>query len=306
MSPLVAFAAAASGQRELATSAQLAEAGLTRSRLRRAVAAGELVRIHRGVYGSRPLEPPAPYLLSRGCADPAYLRAVQAALLAAGSGAVACGRTAAVIWGLDMLVEPDQVELQVPRGSSRLSIDGVVGLQRAGSQVRAETVGVLRVTPVADTLRFCARTRPLVEAVALADSALRLRLVTSRGLRAGRGSALHRTLRLADPRCESVLESALRVLLAEAGLPAPLTQYVIRGGGRFLARVDFCWPAPRLVVEADGRRWHDPADTRAVDRRRANACAAFGWRILRFTWSDVLHDPAYVVSSVRQALLSAA
>jgi hypothetical protein len=143
----------------------------------------------------------------------------------------------------------------------------------------------LCISPVLDVLSFCARTRPLDEAVTLIDSALRRRLVTVEQLRcrAGRGSALHRALQLADPRSGSVLESALRVLLAQHGLLPPASQYVIRGAGRFLARVDFCWPALRLIVEADGQRWHDPADARSLDRRRANGCASHGWRILRFT-----------------------
>ena len=306
MSPLGALAVAGAGQRGLATGAQLTRAGLSRGRLARAVTSGELIRIHRNVYGRAPLRPSAPHLLTDAGADPAYLLAVQAALLGAGSGAVACGRTAAVIWGLDMLVEPDVVELQVPRGSSRLNLTGVVGFQRPGPVVQSATVSGLRVTPVPATLRFCARTRPLVEAVALVDSALRRQVATLGRLPVARGSALHRAVLLADPRSESVLESALRVLLVRAGLPAPRTQYVIRGAGRFLARVDFCWPELRLVVEADGRRWHDPADSRTADRRRSNACAAYGWRVLRFTWADVLHNPAYVIASVQQALLTAA
>ncbi|MFN2521981.1 MAG: DUF559 domain-containing protein [Mycobacteriales bacterium] len=61
-----------------------------------------------------------------------------------------------------------------------------------------------------------------------------------------------------------------------------------------------------MIVEADGRRWHDPDDARTFDRRRANDCASYGWRVLRFTWAEVLHEPAYVVACVRQALTAAA
>ena len=72
-----------------------------------------------------------------------------------------------------------------------------------------------------------------------------------------------------------------------------------------MARVDFCFPASRLTLETDGRRWHDAEDARVFDRRRANACASLGWRLLRFTWAEVLHNPAYVVSTMRAALSQA-
>jgi very-short-patch-repair endonuclease len=267
----------------------------------------QLVKVYRSVYGRHPLTPHAPHLISGDVVDEAYLRAVHAALLSAGPSAVACGRTAAVVWRLDMLVEPRVVELAVPRGRSRSTLAGVVSFQR-DCVATAVTRGGLRVTPPIQTLGFCARTRPSVEAVALVDSALRRRLVTIEELAAGarRGSALHRAVVLADPRSGSVLESALRVLLAQHGLAPPEAQYVIRGGGRFVARVDFCWPALRLIVEADGRRWHDPEDARTFDRRRANECASYGWRVLRFTWAEVLHEPAYVVACVRRALAAAA
>jgi dephospho-CoA kinase len=53
------------------------------------------------------------------------------------------------------------------------------------------------------------------------------------------------------------------------------------------------------VVEVDGRRWHpDPA----VDRERDNRLAELGWRVLRFTWADVVHRPEVVVAAVRAAL----
>lgn len=121
----------------------------------------------------------------------------------------------------------------------------------------------------------------------------------------GLGGAAHlrAVLRWCDPQCGSVLESLLRVLLAAAGLPLPLTQQVLRdpATGRE-QRVDFAWPAARLVVEVDGRRWHDPEDARNRDRRRDNTAAVLGWTVLRFTWREVVHEPELVVASVRGAL----
>lgn len=284
-------------QRGLATRAQLAAAGMGRGPLQRALADGTLVRVRRTVYARQPLAPWGEHLLSGGQVDARYLQHAQAALLALGPTAALTGRTAAILWGLDMLVEPAGLELQLGRGHSHVDLVGVKG-RRTSYDV--EVVSGLRVLTLAATLQDVARTRPLTETVAIVDSALRHRLLTP-AQRSG-GGRLSRAIALADPRAGSVLESALRVLLRRAGLPRPQTQRIVRSMGAFIARVDFCWPAWRLIVETDGRRWHDPADARDLDRRRANACAASGWRILRFIWAEVLHDPDYVVTTVRAAL----
>lgn len=53
------------------------------------------------------------------------------------------------------------------------------------------------------------------------------------------------------------------------------------------------------MVEVDGARWHpDPTP----DQARDNALAALGWRVLRFSWSQLLHDPDRVLQEIREAL----
>jgi very-short-patch-repair endonuclease len=197
-----------------------------------------------------------------------------------------------------MLFEPSQLEVQVRRTHSK---GRPPDLDVRRTSAALQVIEGIAVTSLVGTLRSCAQERPISEAVAVVDSALRRRLVELPSLR--QSGALGRAIRLADPCAESVLESALRVLLAQHGL-RPRSQYVVRHKGRFVARVDFCFPTQRLIVETDGRRWHDPSDVREVDRRRANACAALGWRLLRFTWADVLHNPQYVVATIGAALTS--
>jgi very-short-patch-repair endonuclease len=281
---------------DLAARAQLLEAGVRSSSLTALVRAGQLHRVRRGVYGSRPLDPWAGHLLSGGRVDPAFLRHARAVLLELGPAAALRGRSAAVVWGLDMLVEPERLEVQVRPEQSRV-VRRDLDLRRTTDSV--QVVGGLAVTRLVDSLRGCAQDRPLAEAVAIVDSALRRGLLPVRTIVGS--SRLARAVALADPQAGSVLESALRVLLAQHGL-FPSSQYVIRHRGRFVARVDFCFPEHGLIVETDGRRWHDPEDARSFDRRRANACASLGWRLLRFTWAEVMHDPSYVVATVRRAL----
>ncbi|MDT7540028.1 MAG: hypothetical protein QOI82_3613 [Actinomycetota bacterium] len=297
MDALAIFASCSREQRDLATRERLAKAGLGSAALHAALTSGDLVRVRRRVYARSPIEPCGEHLLSGGRIDPAFLRHAQAVLLELGPKAALRGRSAAVLWSLDMLVEPDVFEVQVPRTQTRVKR---VDIDARRTTEPVQIVAGLRVTQLMGTLRGCAQDRPLNEAVAVVDSALRRRLVKPKQLTYG--GALGRAIALADPLAGSVLESALRVLLSEAGLPAPHSQHVIRDGRSFIARVDFCWPEHGLIVETDGRRWHDPEDVRTFDRRRANACAQRGWRLLRFTWAEVLHQPAYVIETVRAAL----
>ena len=252
--------------------------------------------------------------MSGGRPDPAYVEQVRAVLLSLGHTAAAAGRTAAVLWGFDLVVEPGAIEVHVAPGRTHTRMAGVVVKTRSLDQTQLVAVdghGELRIlTPLA-TVLDCAASRPLREAVALADSAMRVGAVSldelaeavcrRRGLAGAR--RLRRVLLLVDPACESVLESMVRVLLVQHGVGPGRSQWVLRTpGGAVLARADLAWPQALLLLECDGRRWHDPADARDRDRRRDNETARLGWRTLRVTWSDVVDRPAYVVALVRDAL----
>jgi very-short-patch-repair endonuclease len=301
-------------QQGVATRAQLAAAGLTRRALERALSDGRLRRERTGLYVRSDRPARGLHLLSGGRCDPGYLAEVRAAVLTMGSEAAASRRTAAVLWGFDMFVEPSVVELDVHPSRSRAERRGLDVRRRAPRDVEERSVlgtSPLRVTGPLRTVLDIAGARPLTEAVVVADSALRTGRVTlddlqaAAALRARAASAeqVRRVVRWVDARSGSVLESLLRVLLAQHGILVPRTQFVVLDGdGSFVGRVDFAWPVERLIVETDGRRWHDPADARERDRLRTNAYARLGWAVLRFTWADVVHEPATVVAAVRACL----
>jgi hypothetical protein len=291
---------------------QIRDADITRHALRVAVKRGEVHRVGSGTYATAPLPARAKHLLSGGRVDPGYVAHVRAFMLQVGDDACTEARCAAVLWGFDMAVEPDHVELSVSPGGGR-AVPGLVVTQReAVPHVMRGVLGLepLRVPTAVETVLQCAATLSLAEGVVIADSALRQKAVTRRQLIRGAEGWYRRpgirkirnVLRLADGRSESVLESLMRVLLVTAGLPTPELQYVIRDGRAFLARVDLCWPLLRLVVETDGRTWHDPEDRRLADRRRDNALERLSWRVLRFTWAEVVHQPDYVLAHVRDCL----
>lgn len=108
-----------------------------------------------------------------------------------------------------------------------------------------------------------------------------------------------------DVRSESPLETAVRLLLHDAGVTPPVPQHEVRtSDGHLLARLDLAWPAHRLALEADGKEPHGQLRPIYTDRWRHNALV--GWRVIRFTWHDVLRRPAYVVATVRAHLAAAA
>ena len=105
---------------------------------------------------------------------------------------------------------------------------------------------------------------------------------------------------LADGLAESPQETRLRLLLVRGGLPTPVAQFVVRDGGRFVARVDLAWPDRRLAVEYDGV-WHGERGQFARDRDRLNRLLAAGWRVVFVTARD-LHRPQELVARVAAAL----
>ena len=50
----------------------------------------------------------------------------------------------------------------------------------------------------------------------------------------------------------------------------------------------------RLVLEADSWTFHATRKAHRRDCARYNLLVIRGWRVLRFTWEQVLHDQAYV------------
>jgi DNA helicase II / ATP-dependent DNA helicase PcrA len=84
------------------------------------------------------------------------------------------------------------------------------------------------------------------------------------------------------------IEAILYAAMREADL-APVAQFGIK---RF--RADFAFPEVRLVVECDGRGWHD-GDR---DQRRDAALRREGWEPLHFTGSEIVSDAEACVRRV--------
>jgi hypothetical protein len=219
------------------------------------------------------------------------------------------GLTAAVLWEAPHLATTDDpVEVVVPPGVRWSPGPGVVvrsapldgDVVHDGRGLRWTT----RVRTAVDLIRRDGSDR----AVVLLDQLVEADVVELRDVRAAvsalprcRGSAFaRRAVELADGLAQSPPETRLRLLLHRSGLPVPVAQHEIRAGGRFVARVDFAWPALRFAVEYDGA-WHGDPDRLAEDRDRLNRLAAAGWRILFVTKGD-MRSPDRLLRDIARAL----
>jgi very-short-patch-repair endonuclease len=196
--------------------------------------------------------------------------------------------SAARVHGLELLRAPVLPHVAVPRNRPTVSEDAVVH--------RSDVAGNGPVVPLAAALLAVLRCLPPLDAVVVVDSALRQRAVRVAALRSrlrGPGSVeARRVLGLVDGRSGSVIETVLRLALRQAGLDVDC-QVRIDGVGR----VDLVvggW----LVVEVDGFAYHSERAQYRADRARANALAARGYVLLRFTYEDVMFRLTETVGTV--------
>jgi very-short-patch-repair endonuclease len=285
--------ALADGQHGVVTREQLVAAGQTPRVIGRAVEAGRLRPVFRGVYAVGHLA------LSR---EGWWM----AALLACGEGAALSHRTAASLWGfLTGPILPVDVSTSTDRGRSYSAVTTHrTLLQPFDALVRDH----LRVTTPSRTIVDLAAIlegRALREAVERAQDLRRfdpedIRATLARLPRrpgAGRLQDLITVLAPDRDRARSHLERLFVALVRKARLPRPEPNHEIAGWAR-----DFAWPEQRLVVETDGYRYHSSRRARRRDSRRDRQLTALGWRPVRFTYEDIAFEPAEVARELEGLL----
>jgi hypothetical protein len=176
--------------------------------------------------------------------------------------AVLRGLTAAWLYGADVRRADDlDVHVYVPPPRHVRGRDGLLVLETALCAEDVWWVADMLVTSPTRTVFDCLRRLPETEAIVVADALTHLRRTTieeidayislQRGVRNCRVAATR--LELVEPKTESPMETRLRLLLLRAGLPCPQPQWEVRDDmGKFVARLDFAWPAQRAAIEYDG------------------------------------------------------
>ena len=267
-------------QHGVVTAEQLQAAGFTREMIRRRVEDGRLYRTQPGVLSLTPTVSPRGRML--------------AAALTFRPNAVLSHRAAGAIWNFSPW----------PTGL----IDVTVGGRPKGRRgVRIHTATVERVTKdgfpvttVARTLVDLAGVLPLGRLRDAFETAERLRLLDVNGVNEqihGRRGAKKIRAILADytepEPTRSELERAFRQLCEDHGIPLPSQNVSLLG-----YEVDALWEADKTVVELDGWQWHNTKRTFEEDRRKAAALEAAGYRVLRFTWTQVKCEAEAVARAI--------
>ncbi|WP_298805277.1 hypothetical protein [uncultured Pseudokineococcus sp.] len=107
-----------------------------------------------------------------------------------------------------------------------------------------------------------------------------------------------------DPLAESPRETALRLLVIDAGLPPPVPQHEVRDAdGAFVARLDLAWPHRRVALEHDGAHHRDPRQ-HSLDLARHNRLRTLGWVVLQVD-ARVLAQPAEMLRHLARLLAGA-
>jgi very-short-patch-repair endonuclease len=244
------------------------------------------------------------------CADLTVTHELRTAAVARllAPGAIATGRSAAVLWDVGLAEATDDVEVTLPPAVRAGHVPGVRVTRRALSG--ADTT-VRRGIPVTIPLRTAldlGRIQPLDDAVIALDRFLAPGLVFTEELRTAAAAATGRDCRrirraasLADGLAESPQETRVRLLLHRSSMPDPVAQFRVRDDrGRHVARVDFAWPEHRLALEYDGV-WHGEPGQFRRDRERLNRLTAAGWRVIFVTAAD-LRNPEALLARIANAL----
>jgi hypothetical protein len=103
-----------------------------------------------------------------------------------------------------------------------------------------------------------------------------------------------------SPASPSVLEARAIRELTKVGLPSFTTEFPIPWSPEH--RFDIAFPELKLAIELDSRRWHTRVQDFDKDRARDRSAQLRGWRVMRFTWTDVTRTPDIFTDQIREAV----
>ena len=252
-----------------------------RSAVDRALSDGTLLRVGRGRY-----------------ALPSASAAVRAA---ATVGGILSMRSAAQRHGWGQKLVPELPDVTFPRNhhlphsARRLVVPHWSDI--APEDIEDGATGMRR------TLVDCMRMLPLEEALAIVDSALRVGDVTLANLQQiafemrGRGRARAMAVAaMASAKPANPYESTLRAIASTVPGLEVHPQHPIRVSPTRVLHGDLADPVLGIVIEAESFAWHGKTAALTRDCVRYNAFTIGGWVVVRFSWYQVMFEPAYVLS----------
>ena len=130
------------------------------------------------------------------------------------------------------------------------------------------------------------------------------------GVRGKPGIALARSVITSRAGGLVVATSELEHLFRERVAPLlpvePTYQYLPPWRTEGIGRVDVAFPAQRVLVELDGRRWHLRDEQWEIDHRRDQDALVNRWTVARYTFDQVRHDSASVAGNLACILVPGA
>ena len=207
-----------------------------------------------------------------------------AAVLACGDRAVLSHRSAAALWDL-LSTSVSGTDVTTSGGGGRRRRPGI--RRHRTRSLPATDIAYRRRIPVTAPARTIADLRRV-----LAPAQLR------RAIREAEVLGLDPGVGIEADRARSELERLFLRLCRRHRLPLPDANARI---GRFT--VDFIWRQAALIAETDGYRYHRGRQAFEDDRARDVELRLLGYEVVRFTYRQVMDEPARVAAALR-ALLS--
>jgi hypothetical protein len=221
--------------------------------------------------------------------------------------------TAAILHGIPLpfrLQVDVRLHVSVPAGARPPVMRGVIGHQLRTDLMDVELLGILSVTSLLQTWIDLGPLLGRVELVAAADylcagkepryTPSDLVAAASR-LKGRRGSrSLRQAAALARPRVDSPKETETRLLLVDAGLPEPVTNFEVAPD----LHVDLAWPWLKVCVEYEGEKHRTDKKRFRSDITRRERLEDLHWRVIRVTEDDLRDGGREFLQRVRAVLVS--
>lgn len=277
---------------------QAVDAGVSYDAVYRRVKSGALLPLLPGVHRLREYPETWQQPIMAGC-------------LWAGPGAVASHRAAARALGLFESAPIEVVMMsrkkQIPQvrlhHTDTLPVCDVATAQGVPTTSPSRTLIDLGAVCRPDTVERCLENALRMGLTSIWHLIERLEVLGGPG-RNGTG-VMRALLRSRDPRLAptaSELEALLWQAIASSSLPLPQRQVVITDSDGFIGRVDFAYVEQRLVVEAQGAKWHLGHERWTNDMERRSRLMLAGWRLLEVGWKDLVRRRATVIARIQTAL----
>ena len=285
----------AGAQHGVASRSQLLDLGVTADAIKARIAAGRLIRLHRGVYAVGHMR-----LTREG--------RWMAAVLAAGASTVLSHRSAAALWGLRQ--HGGRPEVTVPpgrRGPPRLTVHRSL---LPFDEVTTHN-GIATTTP-ARTILDCAAIfgrdgaeRLIREAEFLRlDDVVGLKALLDRYPRRPGTPAVRAAIAAAargSGRTRLELEARFKSLISKANLPPPDMNATLELG-EITIQPDFLWKNQKLIVELDSHQAHYTTHAFENDRARDRAATVAGYRVIRVTSRQLDAEAEQILSDCQLTL----